>query len=387
MRIRNREFITDITTAKSATGTGASSAFKSYNFHINPGLSDTFPWLSTIADSFETYKLHGLVFQYRSTSGEISTTTALGTLIQVAQYNAGNDPFQNKFQMENYQNAISTVPSRSQQFGIECSSRDIPMNHLYVRTGGVPAGEDPRLYDPAIYQIATTGCPVFQVPVGELWVTYDIEFFQPKLPQTTLSTMLFYLPYLARPNPSTNIFNGMGLTGLVPGVQPSPAQIQAWQTQPMIAQANNSIPFMPILCPGDPSNQTSLFYAGTIYFIDSVWAGKQINIWFNLSQSNTDTAALGAPGLQNVQLYSTNGSTGGTIRNGADYVALYQFYINPLGVVDPATGVTMSHSTFTSGSVWIQFIWATNPAQSFAAESIMISAGPLDPVMVLAPGP
>jgi hypothetical protein len=39
-----------------------------------------FPWLSNIAQNFESYKLRGLVFEFKSMSGDAltSTNTALG---------------------------------------------------------------------------------------------------------------------------------------------------------------------------------------------------------------------------------------------------------------------------------------------------------------------
>lgn len=86
-----REFITNIVTSASA------NTFEYDVFQLNPGLSNTFPWLSQIAPNFETYKCHGLMFEFRSTSSDAlnSTNTALGQVIMSCQYDAANPPFTN----------------------------------------------------------------------------------------------------------------------------------------------------------------------------------------------------------------------------------------------------------------------------------------------------
>ena len=56
------------------------------------------------------------------------------------------------------------------------------LGDLYVRpTLNVPSGSDRRLYDFGNFQIATIGLQGTSVNVGELWVTYEIELFKPKV--------------------------------------------------------------------------------------------------------------------------------------------------------------------------------------------------------------
>lgn len=57
--IRNREYITDIIGPSSG---GLPTLFNNTVFSLNPGIATTFPWLSAIASSYDTYKFHGLVF-------------------------------------------------------------------------------------------------------------------------------------------------------------------------------------------------------------------------------------------------------------------------------------------------------------------------------------
>jgi len=52
---------------------------------------------------------------------------------------------------------------------------------LYVRSGAVPANADIKLYDLGFFQLSTQGQQAANVNLGELWVSYDIAFYKPKL--------------------------------------------------------------------------------------------------------------------------------------------------------------------------------------------------------------
>lgn len=149
VRIRHREYIRDIFSAQS---------FTLINYFLNPGLSDTFPWLCTIAANFEQYKFHGLIFEFRSTSADAlnSTNTALGTLIMGTDYNPASANFINKQQMEQNEWTTSSKPSCSFMHPIECAPSQAAVKLWFVRTGDVPSGLDQRLYDLANFQIAAT---------------------------------------------------------------------------------------------------------------------------------------------------------------------------------------------------------------------------------------
>lgn len=171
--VRHREYIGDVS---------SSIAFTNTTYSINPGLATTFPWLSTIAGNFEEYDFKQLVFQFKSTSADAlnSTNTALGTVVGATIYNSVNAAFSNKQQMENYEFAKSSKPSEDQVYPVECAHGENPVEQLYIRTSGVPTGADPRLYDLGTFQLATVGSQAAAV-VGELWVSYTVELYKPKL--------------------------------------------------------------------------------------------------------------------------------------------------------------------------------------------------------------
>lgn len=176
-RLTNREFIGDVISASNVNSFGYSV------FSLNPGIVTSFPWLSQIATSFESYRFHGLVFEYKTMSADAlnSTNTALGQVIMSFQYDANNAPFQNKQVQENYENSISVKPSCSAVFGVECEPRANVLTEQYVRSAAVPSGTSVQLYDMGNFQISTNGFQAASVNIGELWVTYDVELFHPKL--------------------------------------------------------------------------------------------------------------------------------------------------------------------------------------------------------------
>ena len=175
--VRHREFIGDVIT-------GPDSGFNITNFSINPGLYETFPWMSTIAQNFEQYRVNGMVFEFKSTSADAlnSTNTALGTVIMATEYNSDSPAFTTKQQMENHEFANSAKQSCSILHPIECARNLTTISELYTRTGDVPSGQDLRLYDLGRFGIATVGQQGANVNIGELWVTYEIELLKPQLP-------------------------------------------------------------------------------------------------------------------------------------------------------------------------------------------------------------
>lgn len=185
MIIRHREFLTDITSATSFT-------LSSYS--INPGLTGSFPWLSQVAQSFEQYRFRGIVYEFKTMSSDVilssSTSTALGSVVMATQYDVYDPPFANKYTMENYQFANSSKPSVTFLHPVECARKQQPLEMLYVRGGGGATGGDLRLYDLGIFNLAAVGMQAATGVIGELWVTYEIELFKPKLNESTGSEVL-----------------------------------------------------------------------------------------------------------------------------------------------------------------------------------------------------
>jgi len=166
----HREYIKDI------TGT---TAFANTVLRLNPGDTQTFPWLSTVAANYSQYRFHGVVFEFKSLITDFVVGGAPGVVIMSTNYNADDPAFTNKRQMENSEFAVSVKPTENIMHMIECAPDQTSINELYVRLGNNPTGIDLKTTDLAAFQLATQGNPAQLL--GELWVTYCVEFFKPEM--------------------------------------------------------------------------------------------------------------------------------------------------------------------------------------------------------------
>ncbi len=175
--VRHREYLRDIS---------AASTFTITSLNINPGLYTSFPWLSNVAQHFEQYRVRGIIYEFKSLSSDAvlsaATSSALGSIIMATQYDALDPAFPNKFAMENYEFANSSKPSISFIHPVECAKKQTTVTELYVRPDDVPEGADIRLYDLGVFNIAAVGMQAATGIAGELWCTYEIEFFKPRVP-------------------------------------------------------------------------------------------------------------------------------------------------------------------------------------------------------------
>lgn len=189
-RIRHREFVQDITSTVN---------FAVTKLAVNPGQTSTFPWLSRLAANYEQFRIHGVVFEFKSTSATAigSTNTALGSVIMVTDHDALDPSFTTKRQMEAYEFSVAGSPADNILHPVECNPHRNVMEDQFVRSGAIPAGGDLRFYDLGNFYIATVGMQAVSV-IGELWVSYDVELIRPKIP-TPLGEHLLGCHYKATP--------------------------------------------------------------------------------------------------------------------------------------------------------------------------------------------
>lgn len=169
IRIKNNEYLDDV---------ASSIAFTITKYPINPGLRNVFPFLSQLAQNYEQFFFHSLVFYFKTTSANAlnSTNTALGTAMMAVNYDVLAPDFTSKFELMNYGTSKSKVPSRS--FGIRCKPPAYKL--MWVRSGSPPANADLRLYDVGNFYFAGDGSQA-AADIGELHVSYDVTLIKPKL--------------------------------------------------------------------------------------------------------------------------------------------------------------------------------------------------------------
>jgi hypothetical protein len=167
----HREYLGDI---------NGTASFNNIAYPLNPGMPQTFPWLSSLAQNYQEYRIHGIVFEFKSLITDFVTSGAPGVVVMSTNYNADVGNYATKQQMENAEYAVSTKPTCDMIHGIECAPTQTITPQRYIRSGPVPVGQDLRLYDLGTFQFATMSNPVQDL--GELWVSYCIEFYKPILP-------------------------------------------------------------------------------------------------------------------------------------------------------------------------------------------------------------
>lgn len=216
----HREYIGDISTT---------TAFTIAKYPIQPGLASGFPWLSTVANRYSEYKFHGVIYEFRSLTTDYSNSGTPGYINFATNYDADAAAYATKQQMDNSEFAVSTKPTKNLAHMIECDRKQAPFNELYVRNGTQTSYKN---YDLGNLFVATGGASS-AIVVGELWVTYCVEFFKPIIsPASVQSASMF--KYSATGGSGTNCWgtqayasgslsvtlntNAFTITGLVPNV-------------------------------------------------------------------------------------------------------------------------------------------------------------------------
>jgi len=175
IRVRHREYVQDI------TGAGATT-YGVQQLAINPGLTTLFPWLSQLANLFESYLFNKLSFQYRTETATSST----GKVILTADWDAADPaPGSKQAQLQERSKADGAV---WQSFDLICDKQDLEKFGIqrYVRQGTLAANLDVKTYDVGILNVGTYGASS-SAASGELYVEYDVELITPQTSPAPLS--------------------------------------------------------------------------------------------------------------------------------------------------------------------------------------------------------
>ena len=166
----------------------------------------TFPWASSIARSFQQYRIKGMVYHYVPTSGSIATASpSLGSVMLQTVYRATDAAPSSKVELLNEYWSSEVVPSDTLAHPIECNPMENPYNVQYVRSHDPPAGESRLLYDLGTTYLAVSGQQASNQVLGDLWVTYEIELLKPIITSDVITNDPFWAIHLDAP---TEWFNG-----------------------------------------------------------------------------------------------------------------------------------------------------------------------------------
>lgn len=171
-RVVHREYLGDVYSA--------TTAFLAQQFAINPGLSESFPWVSSMAPLYEAYQVHGMMACFESEGSEYANSVGLGYVGLASQYDVTAPAFASKKDMLQSLYCVARKPSESFPHWIECAPPVEVQSEMLTRTGAIPAGSDLHFYDHCNLTLGVGGMTASGVVIGELWLTYDIEFFYPQ---------------------------------------------------------------------------------------------------------------------------------------------------------------------------------------------------------------
>lgn len=149
-------------------------------YTLNPGLVASFPWLSRIAACFQEYTFKGAVFHYVPTSGVAisGTNPAIGSVMMQTSYRSTESSPTTKIELLNEYWASEAAPNETFAHPIECQPAENPFKVQYVRSSTVGT-DSPLMYDLGKTFVATQGMPADGNPVGDLWITYEVELRKP----------------------------------------------------------------------------------------------------------------------------------------------------------------------------------------------------------------
>lgn len=148
-------------------------SFSARKYAVNPGLSVSFPWLSSEASKWEQYRFHKIRYRYVTRT----STSTVGSVILSPDYNVRDIAPATEVAATDTQDAVEDCAWKE----ICCDLDPLAMYPVgprkLVRTSMVSG--DLNLYDSANMFICTveqTGTD----SIGKIWVDYDVEFFVPQ---------------------------------------------------------------------------------------------------------------------------------------------------------------------------------------------------------------
>lgn len=181
VRVRHREFITDIRVDYEGNS--------SLDFVIQPGSARTFPWLSSVGQRFQQYKLLGGVLEYVTLSGNAvsSVAPALGQINMVAQYDVARAPLEEPVERLNTYFSNAGIVSDDLMMALECETTEQPCQVYNIRDPAADNKSQPvdlRWYDFCRVTTQIRGAPpspdIGETWIaGQLWFTYDILLIKP----------------------------------------------------------------------------------------------------------------------------------------------------------------------------------------------------------------
>jgi hypothetical protein len=173
--LKHSEYVADIVVP--AGGAGGPFALAA-SIPINPSNDQAFPYVSQIADRFETYTIKRLRVRFEP----FLATASQGCVMFMTDFDAGDPAPLSKAEMMNSHLASRTPVWASHS--IELDARDLQKIPKRFTLNKAPTStSDSRLSNVGTLFIALSSCTGAAASgIGELWFDYTIEFQTPQMP-------------------------------------------------------------------------------------------------------------------------------------------------------------------------------------------------------------
>lgn len=169
IRIVHRELVGNV------SGSSSSAFTSSQELEINPGIIATFPWLATIAQNWESYRMHRMRLRYYTRT----STSTVGSIIMAPDYDAADEAPSSEQAMSAYADVVEDCPWKDIVCELKPSSMHADNKRKIIRTGTLANNLDIKTYDVANLFVFTTGSAT-AAAWGKLWIEYDVELFTPQ---------------------------------------------------------------------------------------------------------------------------------------------------------------------------------------------------------------
>lgn len=171
----HREYISDLLASATA------GAFAVLGVPINPGNSAMFPWLSQLAENFESYTFKTLKFLFETSAA----TSTPGTVLMAVDYDVSDSVPASKLEMMSYRDATRSPAWECNV--LDCTKEDLHKRKTYYvndvsSSGGSFAPSvlnDLRLDDVGELLIASSNSSA-NAQLGEMYVEYEVELKTPE---------------------------------------------------------------------------------------------------------------------------------------------------------------------------------------------------------------
>lgn len=176
--IRYREYLGDLAVHPTVVG-----GFNVTEYKIQPGNVTTFPWLAPIAVQFDQYIIQGCILEFKTTTTDATTNSAIGSVIAASFYDVDDPAPTSKSSMLNTAYSAEAKMSEDMLHGIECEPSELSRNVYYTRVlGGAQAtNADLSDYDVCNTYFATQGGSLTAgTIIGSMYVHYEFTFLKEK---------------------------------------------------------------------------------------------------------------------------------------------------------------------------------------------------------------